>query len=290
MESPPSVPEQELDLVSRCRQGDRLSFDKLWKKYSRRISYFIYIRAGANPEDTADLTQETFIRAWTALAKGTNVSAFRPWLYSIARNVAIDWLRGRKVNFVPLDEQLEHHSSKPSVVESVETSSSLEFLLRQLDEVLITSSENLVARNLGHLRKMAFMGFYVDGQTLPKLKDQLAAHAQALGVAAPSKTQLNNWLSRGDILNALVRHLVMEHPGWTTGLIKNCLETLSLPSADLDIALLRWHKGMEIQLIAAQTGLQVQDLANKLERIADKLTPLVTSTLKAGLHDSRRAS
>lgn len=114
MESPPSVPEQELDLVSRCRQGDRHSFDRLWKRYSRRIFYFIQIPTGGNPKDTANnLTQETSSRPGLLCA----IKAASGLGSSIARNVATDWLRSREANFVaPFDEDQEKLSPRSKAV------------------------------------------------------------------------------------------------------------------------------------------------------------------------------
>jgi RNA polymerase sigma factor (sigma-70 family) len=282
---------EEPVLVARCSQGDRLAFDVLWERYHGRIYHFIHVRVG-NLDEAEDLTQETFIRAWSALSGGTQVDAFPPWLYQIARNVVNDWADRRRRTGVPeaLEDHREPPVSGPSVEQVVEARLSWEFLVKQLDEVLLYNAGTPEGKKSGLLRKLAFLSFYVDGLTLPQLQAELTPHAQALGLPAPTPTQLNNWLSRGDILSSLVRHLVQDHPDWIVATVKECLDGLSLPEKDAEIARWRWQEGLSLQAIAERSGLPVGDVSQTTERIARGLVPRVSARLKAQLHEVRKQS
>jgi len=79
-------------LVGRVRGGDREAFAFLVERYKRGIANFI--GAGVrSPSDVADLTQETFLRAYAHLATyNPDLGRFSTWLYHIARNVVRTFL------------------------------------------------------------------------------------------------------------------------------------------------------------------------------------------------------
>jgi RNA polymerase sigma-70 factor (ECF subfamily) len=91
------VGEHELDqiLVERVQQGDRRAFDLLVRKYQHKVIGLIsrYVRNRAECEDIA---QESFMRAWRAIATFRGDSAFYTWLYKIAVNTAKNHLVAMK--------------------------------------------------------------------------------------------------------------------------------------------------------------------------------------------------
>ena len=83
--------------VARAQSGDAEAFGALVEKYQTKIYGIVYRMCGAG-DDVADLGQEIFLRALTALRKFQyqGEASFRTWLYRIAVNVCINELRRRK--------------------------------------------------------------------------------------------------------------------------------------------------------------------------------------------------
>lgn len=101
-------PEKETALVDAARGGDLDAFDTLVRRYQERIYATIY-HLTANHEDAADLTQETFIKAYRALKSFRGDSSFFTWLYRIGINKALNFLkqshRQRTFSLNDLDER-----------------------------------------------------------------------------------------------------------------------------------------------------------------------------------------
>lgn len=82
-------------LVLEYLDGDNASFDKILNRYLKSVFNFIYRFSGGIAE-AEDLTQETFFKAWKYLNKFNQKDNFKTWLFTIARNTAIDFLRKKK--------------------------------------------------------------------------------------------------------------------------------------------------------------------------------------------------
>ena len=79
-------------LVAAVRAGDDGAFEELYRRYRSRIRAFVYgyVRDEGRSED---VTQEAFLSALRRLRETSSPIAFRPWIYEIARNAAIDLYR-----------------------------------------------------------------------------------------------------------------------------------------------------------------------------------------------------
>ena len=86
--------EQEAQIVNKVLRGDVNAFEKLVVEYEKNV-YAIAQRMTGNPEDAADMTQETFIKAYNSLSSFRGDSKFSVWLYRIANNVCLDFLRSK---------------------------------------------------------------------------------------------------------------------------------------------------------------------------------------------------
>ncbi|MGV3569274.1 MAG: RNA polymerase sigma factor RpoE [Ramlibacter sp.] len=84
---PPSPSDTDLQLVERTVAGDQKAFELLVIKYQRRIERLIG-RMVRDSDLVEDIAQETFIRAYRALAQFRGEAQFYTWLYRIAVNTA----------------------------------------------------------------------------------------------------------------------------------------------------------------------------------------------------------
>ena len=104
-------PTEEQLLVRRARQGDLAAYDDLVRRYQERIYATIY-HMTSNHEDANDLAQETFIKAFQALKSFKGGSSFYTWIYRIAVNKTINFLKQRKnrshMSLNDLDFNAEH--------------------------------------------------------------------------------------------------------------------------------------------------------------------------------------
>ena len=85
----------EIALVDRARTGDLGAYDELVRRYQERIYGTVY-HMTSNHEDANDLAQETFIKAYSALKTFKGDSSFYTWVYRIAVNKTINFLKQRK--------------------------------------------------------------------------------------------------------------------------------------------------------------------------------------------------
>jgi len=110
------------ELVARSKTGDAESFNQLVKRWERPIFALAYRTLGRE-EDARDVTQETFLRAFRALAGFKGDAKFSSWLYRIALNLCRDWMRKERrapLAEVPEGVAIEDLASERGPTETVE--------------------------------------------------------------------------------------------------------------------------------------------------------------------------
>ena len=116
---PVSDPQAEQRLVKGARTGDLEAYDSLVRRYQERIYATIY-HMTANHEDATDLAQETFIKAYQALKSFKGDSSFFTWVYRIAVNKTINFLKQRKnktyMSLNDLDFNAEHDADLVALI------------------------------------------------------------------------------------------------------------------------------------------------------------------------------
>jgi RNA polymerase sigma-70 factor (ECF subfamily) len=92
-------------LVKSALDGDQKAYKALFEMYKQAI-FHIAVKIVRNPEEANDLVQETFIKAFGSLKTFDHNYRFSTWLYKIAANCSIDYLRKRKIDSMSLDKPI----------------------------------------------------------------------------------------------------------------------------------------------------------------------------------------
>ena len=92
------------ELAEKSRERDEFAFQELMHRYMRQIFNFSR-QYSKTAEDAEDIAQDTFFKVWKHIGKYTKNRQFRPWLYTIARNTALDFLKKKSASaFSELDD------------------------------------------------------------------------------------------------------------------------------------------------------------------------------------------
>ncbi len=133
--------------MERARARDAGAYDELIRRYQRKIYQLVY-NMTSNRHDAEDLTQDVFVKAYSALQHFKGDSAFYTWVYRIAVNRTINFLKKRNRNpGLSLDDLDQAVERDPDYVELQSRESpvrdlALSELQKKLNEALQTLSEN----------------------------------------------------------------------------------------------------------------------------------------------------
>jgi RNA polymerase sigma-70 factor (ECF subfamily) len=136
----------EGDLVKHARKGDLNAYDQLVKRYQERIYATIY-HMTSNHEDANDLAQDSFIKAYQALKAFRGGSSFYTWLYRIAVNKTINFLKQKRnkhhYSLNDLDFNTEHNPDLVALIshKTPAREAGLSELQKKLNEALMKLSE-----------------------------------------------------------------------------------------------------------------------------------------------------
>ena len=108
------------ELLAKAIAGREDSFEEIVRRYQRPITNYVYRMVGSY-DAALDVTQEVFIKVYNSLDKYSSEYKFSTWLYRIAHNAAIDWMRRNSVVQQSLEAenadgayQLQIESPQPS--------------------------------------------------------------------------------------------------------------------------------------------------------------------------------
>ncbi|MDB4508235.1 sigma-70 family RNA polymerase sigma factor [Akkermansiaceae bacterium] len=88
------ISDPDHDLVCRAQNGDTRAFDDLVVKYSPKLYGMVY-HMTSNKDDTHDLLQDIFAKAYRSVKRFRGKSTFYTWIYSIATNMTLNFLKKR---------------------------------------------------------------------------------------------------------------------------------------------------------------------------------------------------
>ncbi len=134
----------DLATVRRVQSGDVAAFDQLILKYRERLYSIIY-NLCSNREDAADITQETFIKAFSSIKRFKGKSSFYTWLYRIAVNATFSHLKRNRMRRFFSFENINEEVSSSEIVEalSVKVKSEKSALMSELQEKLNEALQKL---------------------------------------------------------------------------------------------------------------------------------------------------
>jgi RNA polymerase sigma-70 factor (ECF subfamily) len=144
---PVPVPVEEGELVKRARKGDLGAYDQLVQRYQERIYATVY-HMTSNHEDANDLAQEAFIKGFQALKSFKGGSSFYTWVYRIAVNKTINFLKQRKnrsqMSLNDLDFNTEHNPDLVALIseKTPRREAGLNELQEKLNEAMQKLSES----------------------------------------------------------------------------------------------------------------------------------------------------
>ena len=140
----PEVSDQEL--LRRVLSGDAPAYEDLIRRHQGKIYGLIYNMTG-NKEDTEDLVQDVFVKAYHSLAKFKGDSSFYTWVYRIGVNHTLNFLKKRRkypqLSLDDVDGGIERHPAylELSARESPVRDASIGELQQKLNKALQTLSE-----------------------------------------------------------------------------------------------------------------------------------------------------
>lgn len=105
--------DHESSLIRRAQKGDQDAFAALVDEHQRYV-YQLAFRVLKDENEALDLTQETFVRAWTALPNFRGQSQFRTWLYRIATNLCYNRLPNLRRSLNDLGDDVLEEIPEPA--------------------------------------------------------------------------------------------------------------------------------------------------------------------------------
>lgn len=152
--------EEERGVIDRILQGDANAFEVLVVANQRSV-YNVCLRMTKNQEDAYDLSQEAFLRAYNSLGSFKGESSFSAWLYRLASNICIDFLRREKrrdnVSLTYEDDagstlELELPDERFSPVSALERREMAEYIRAGLNTLTEEHRQILTMREIDGLR------------------------------------------------------------------------------------------------------------------------------------------
>ena len=148
-------------LVKATLAGDKESFKQLVERYQQKV-YVLLLRIIRDSEEATDLTQDVFVKAYLSLADFKGDAAFYTWLYRVAHNLGLDYVRKRQrratdhledcVGFEPVEAVgLSAKTSRPD--EELERKEQSKVLMKMFSEL---SEEHRIAMTLREVDGLSY--------------------------------------------------------------------------------------------------------------------------------------
>ncbi|HOX23465.1 MAG TPA: sigma-70 family RNA polymerase sigma factor [Elusimicrobiales bacterium] len=142
----------DLQAVSRCLCGESAVFETLVERYKNQV-FSLLLSVLQNQADAEDIAQETFIKAFRKLGQYNPDYSFATWLFKIAHNTALDFIRAKHPQLSLDDENnpIDLRDRAPSPDENLAHTFTKELLERELSLLPGIYREILLLRHNEHL-------------------------------------------------------------------------------------------------------------------------------------------
>jgi len=147
----------DVELVQQAVAGDQRAYAELLERYRDAI-YFMLLKMVNNAADAEDLTIEAFGKAFKNIKQYTANFAFSTWLFKIASNNAIDFMRKKKLNNVSIDDTLRDSDAIPVNIRS-EQPTPEESLISEQKIMMLRS---IVAKLKPRYRKLVELRYFYE--------------------------------------------------------------------------------------------------------------------------------
>lgn len=135
------------ELTEKLKKGDRTAIDALYHKYKRPILNYIYRLIG-DFHQAEELAQETFIRVYTNIERYVEKGKFSSWVYTIAGNLAKNFLRDRSyIERVSLDKEISEEEGEITLLDIIADETR-----RPDEEALKEEKEKLIQKGIDKLK------------------------------------------------------------------------------------------------------------------------------------------
>lgn len=157
----------DFEVVKRVQAGDVAAFDILIRRYRERVFGVVY-NLTSNREDTADLVQDSFIKAFQSINRFQGQSTFFTWLYKIAVNTTLSHLRKNRLRqFFSLEKVQEDGVSTEILAQLTDsTGADRDAYLRELQEKLNEAMQKLSIKH-----RTVITLFEIDGLSHSEIAD-----------------------------------------------------------------------------------------------------------------------
>jgi RNA polymerase sigma-70 factor (ECF subfamily) len=166
----------DIDLIREFKSGNKVVYNEIVRKYEKRL-YLVIKRMVNDHDDTNDIMQEVFIKAYDSLDSFREESNLYTWLYRISVNFAINFLNKKKLRqffhydelIMPLisgdlkpDERMEKAEQSNKIQKAIDTLPQMQrltFVMRYYDELSYEEISKILKKSVGTLKANYFHAF-----------------------------------------------------------------------------------------------------------------------------------
>lgn len=108
---------KDLELVQAAIEGDQMAYGELMDRYRESI-YYMMLKMVKNTDDADDLTIEAFGKAFNRLKQYSPNYAFSTWLFKIASNNCIDFIRKKRIKVTSMDSGITSNDGETIYIDA----------------------------------------------------------------------------------------------------------------------------------------------------------------------------